>query len=279
MSIWKIAGVQMDCHLGDIRQNRDAICRFLQETATQGAKLSIFPECALTGYSFPSKEAALDVAETIHGPSLNQIQQVCEQLQVWAVVGFLEKDETSGDVFNSAALIGPGQDTVNYRKVHLPCLGVDRFVTPGDKPFAVHEIGDLRIGMTICYDGSFPEASRILTLQGADLIVLPTNWPTNAERAATYLVSARALENHVYYAAINRVGEESGFQFIGKSRIVDYHGDTLAIAEQATPTIIYAEIEPEKARKKQIVNIPGEYEVNRVRDRRPEMYDWLTKPS
>lgn len=115
------------------------------------------------------------------------------------------------------------------------------------------------------------------TLLGADLIVLPTNWPQAAHRAANILVSARALENHVYYAAVNRVGEEAGFHFIGSSRIVDTNGDPLAISHDDAPTILYAEIDPEKARQKQIVNIPGEYEVNRVKNRRPEMYELITR--
>src|SRR5256885_901773 len=74
---------------------------------------------------------------------------------------------------------------------------------------------ELRIGMNICYDGSFPEAARCLMLLGADLIVLPTNWPTGAISTAKTLIPARALENHLYYAAVNRVGTERGFQFIG----------------------------------------------------------------
>jgi predicted amidohydrolase len=88
-------------------------------------------------------------------------------------------------------------------------------------------------------------------------------------------VQTRALENHVYYAAVNRIGEERGFRFIGQSRIVDYNSDLLAAAEGDEATILYAEIDPEKARNKRIVNIPGEYEVDRVADRRPEMYPGL----
>lgn len=276
MSKWKVAGVQMDCRLADRDHNLSTVCARLRQAAGSGARLVIFPECALTGYGFPDRESAWAVAEPLTGASFQRLQAECNDLNVWAVVGFLERDEQSEKMYNSCALVGPGCRPVSYRKIHLPCLGVDRFVDPGDRPFAVHEMEDLRLGMTICYDGSFPEASRILTLQGADLIVLPTNWPSGAMRAANYLVSARALENHVYYAAVNRVGDEAGFHFIGRSRIVDYHGDVLAISEEEAEAILYAEIEPEKARKKQIVNIPGQYEVNRVGHRRPEFYGPLT---
>src|SRR6202030_44525 len=108
-----------------------------------------------------------------------------------------------------------------YRKAHRPFLGVDRFTAPGDRPFAVHDLGGLRVGIHICYDGSFPESARVLTLLGADLVVLPTNWPPGAAGTAKYLVPARALENQVFYAAVNRVGTERGFAFIGRTRIID----------------------------------------------------------
>src|SRR5205823_8655093 len=97
-------------------------------------------------------------------------------------------------------------------------------------------------------------------------------WPPGARCTARFLVPARALENHVYYAAVNRVGEERGFPFIGQSRIVDCSGEMLAVSETDREEILYATIEPAKARQKRIVQIPGKYEVDRVHDRRPEMY-------
>ncbi|MSO22415.1 MAG: hypothetical protein EXQ58_03980 [Acidobacteria bacterium] len=66
-----------------------------------------------------------------------------------------------------------------------------------------------------------------MALRGADLVVLPTNWPTGAEEFTEYLVNARSLKNHTFSAAINRVGEERGFRFIGRSRILDVTGRTL----------------------------------------------------
>ena len=132
--------------------------------------------------------------------------------------------------------------------------------------------------MTTCYDGSFPESARVLTLLGADLVVLPTNWPTGARSTAKYLVQARALENHIYYAAVNRVGEERGFPFIGQSRIVDVTGELLAASTSDRPEILYADIDPQRARARHIVKIPGKYELHRTADRRPEMYGVLCEP-
>jgi predicted amidohydrolase len=277
MRTWKIAGVQMDCRLAEKGHNLEAVRARLREAAGHGAQLVIFPECILTGYGFESKEEAWPHAEPMPGPSAEALTADCRALGVWAVVGALERATETNDLFNVALLIGPQGLRAVYRKIHLPFLGVDRFTTPGDRPFAVHDLGGLRVGMTICYDGSFPESARVLMLQGADLVVLPTNWPTGATNTVKYLVQARALENCIYFAAVNRVGLERGFRFIGQSRLIDVRGELLASAGDG-PEIVYADIDPERARAKHIVNIPGKYELHRIHDRRPEMYGPLCDP-
>jgi 5-aminopentanamidase len=270
MPLWKIAAVQMDCKFADRAYNLEAMILRLRETADQGARLTVFPECALTGYCYDSKDEAWPHAESIPGPGTLALAAECQRLGIWAVAGMLE---TSGDdLFNTAVLLGPQGIRGSYRKIHLPFLGVDRFTTPGDRPFAVHDLDGLRLGITICYDGSFPEAARCLMLLGADLVVLPTNWPPGAASTVKYLIQARALENRIYYAAVDRVGTERGFHFIGQSRIVDVSGELLAVTETDAPAILYADIDPERARDKHIVNIPGKHEIHRTADRRPEMY-------
>lgn len=278
MSTWRIAGVQMDCQLGNTAANWSEIRTRLREAAALDARLVLFPECTLSGYGFASKEQAWPHAESIPGPTTRELSRECRELKVWAAMGMLEKDD-KGRLFNSCALVGPDGDFLSYRKLHLPYLGVDRFVTPGDRPLAVHDLGGLRVGMNICYDGSFPEASRVLALLGADLILLPTNWPTKAMCTAQYLAAARALENRVFYMAVNRTGDESGFHFIGQSRIHDCTGDLLAVCDHDRPAILVADIDPARARQKRIVHVPGEYEIDRVHDRRPEMYGLLTEPN
>jgi predicted amidohydrolase len=278
MNLWKIAGVQMDCSFKNTQANLGDLRSKLRQAADMGARLVLFPECILTGYGFDTKESAWPVAQTIPGPATEAMQGDCQKLGVWAAFGLLEKDEATGRIFNACALTGPAGQLFSYRKLHLPFLGIDRFATPGDRPLAVHDLGGLRVGMTICYDGSFPEASRVLGLQGADLILLPTNWATAGMCAAQYLSAARALENRVYYMAVNRIGDEEGFHYIGESRIHNVNGDLMAHAGHDRPAILIAEIDADKSRQKKIVNIPGKYEIDRIRDRRPEMYGLVTEP-
>jgi predicted amidohydrolase len=273
---FRIAGVQMDVQLGRVQQNLARIEVYLQEAARQGARLVAFPECALCGYCFENLDEARPHAETVPGPSTQRLAELCRELNVFAVVGLLESDGPR--VFNACALLGPAGPAGVYRKVHLPYLGVDMHTTPGDRPFEVHDAGAVRLGMGICYDAAFPEASRVMALEGADLIVLPTNWPPGAECTADFVINARALENHVYFLAVNRVGHERGFQFIGRSKICDPSGRVLALAGGEREEVIYAEIDPALARRKRVIRVPGKHEIDRFADRRPELYGAIVEP-
>jgi len=275
----RIAGVQMDVRLGDKVHNLSQIECFAREAADHGAKLVVFPECAVTGYCFASLEEALPFAETFENgecESVRRLEQICRDLQIHIVVGMLERDESREDrLFNVCVCVGPNGLVGKYRKTHLPQLGIDNFATPGDQ-YEVFEAAGVRIGMLICYDASFPEASRILSLEGAELIVLPTNWPFGADPTADYVVNARASENKVYFMAVNRIGLERGFQFIGKSKICDVHGNNLDVSDRTNQTIVYADIDPQEARDKRIDRGPG-HSIDRFKDRRPDLYGRLSE--
>lgn len=272
----KISGVQMDVRLGEVEANLQRMIDFHRQTRGAGAALTVFPECALTGYCFDCRDEALPFAQTIPGPATEAFQRVCRQVGGAVVFGLLERD---GDrLFNATAFVSGEGVIGSYRKVHLPFLGIDMHTDYGDRPFAVHEFQGVRVGMIICYDGGFPESTRCLTLLGADLIVLPTNWPPGAECAADYTSNARAMENTVYYMAVNRVGTERGVTFIGRSRICDPLGRTIADADGVSETILYADIDVERARNKRLVRVAGKNEVNRIADRRPEMYGPIVAP-
>ena len=272
----KIAAVQIDIALGRPDDNLARIEQRLEEAAGRGARLVVFPECALTGYCFDSREEALPLAQPVPGPATEQVTRACRRLGTFAVFGLLERDTDA--LYNAAALVGPQGLVGSYRKAHLPYLGVDRFTTPGNRPFAVHQAGDLRVGMLICYDSSFPEATRVLALLGADVVVLPTNWPPGAECVAAHGVNTRAMENHIYFLTANRVGHERGFDFIGQSKICNCSGAVLASADTREETIIYGDVDPLVARNKHIVRVPGKHHIDRFADRRPDLYGPLCAP-
>jgi predicted amidohydrolase len=271
----KIAGVQMD---PKIMANRDNLGRVLNEAraaAGKGADLVVFPECALTGYVFSSREEAKPYMEPIPGPSTAALEKCCRQLGIHLIAGLLEIDGEK--CFNAAVLVGPKGLVGKYRKNHLPYLGVDRFLDRGDRPFEVHRTPIGKIGLHICYDCNFPESGRVMALQGADILALPTNWPDGRGNIARYVVNARAFENKVHVVAVDRVGEERGVRFLGRSKIVDAWGNTLAEGSSDREETLYGEVSLAEARQKRIVVKEGEFEVDFIADRRPELYGELVK--
>lgn len=266
----QISAVQLDVILNDTSANLAELKRIVESEAAAGSELVVFPECFTTGYCFDSLDEAMQAAETLDGPAIEFVTQVCARSNCHTVFGMLEKD---GDrLFNVSVLVGPNGLVGRYRKIHLPYLGVDRFTTPGDLPFEVFEASGVRIGMLICYDGGFPEAARVLALQGADLILLPTNWPPGAEYMSEFSVNSRAMENGVYFAAVNRIGLERGFSFIGRSRICNPVGATVETANHNDFAILRTEIDVAQSRQKRIVRVPGKHVIDRLADRRPDMY-------
>ncbi len=268
----RVAVAQTNPRLGHNAENLTDIVARLREAAANGAQLAVFPECAISGYGFADLEAARAAAESVPGPTTAALSGVCAELGLYTVVGLLER--AGEHVFNTAVLVGPEGLLGSYRKVHLPYLGVDRFATPGDRGFEVWDTALGCVGIAICYDLRFPEALRALALQGADIIALPTNWPETSELMPDFVTRTRALENRTYLLACNRVGEESGFRFFGRSQVVGTSGKVFVEATGGLQTI-YADIEPARAREKRIVIREGAFEMDTFADRRPECYGVL----
>jgi predicted amidohydrolase len=276
-NIIKIAAVQTNPALMKNEVNLNVILSNTREAADNGANLIVFPECALTGYIFNSREEAFPYAETIPGPTTKKIAALCKQMNVCVIFGLLEKDNDK--LYNAAALISPEGVIGSYRKNHLPYLGIDRFVDRGNRPFEVYATPAGNIGIEICYDIIFPENSRVMTLKGADILALPTNFPKGrGEMITDHVVTTRAIENRVHVVTANRIGSERGHNFSGLSKIVSATWETLALASPDTEEIIYAEVDPDVARKKRDTIKPGQHETDFIKDRRPELYGIISEP-
>lgn len=270
----KVAAVQMDVKITEKERNLAKVIENFTAAARAGAKIAIFPECALTGYCFTSLEEAGRVAESVPGPSTEKIAAAAKELGATVVVGLLERE---GDrIFNAAVVVGPQGIHGSYRKIHRVCLGIDRFDEVGDKPFPVFATAHGKIGVNICYDCSFPEAGRIVKLKGAQILAIPTNWPVGSD-SWQHTPKVRATENHLVVVAADRVGEERGFRFAGHSQIVDFTGKVLAEAGETEETIVYGEVDLASADVNKVVRIPGQWEFDRIATRRPEMYGAITE--
>ena len=275
-NILKVAAVQIDPKLMKKEKNLDKIFLRIQEAAAEKAKLIIFPECALTGYMFLSREEALPFAEVIPGPATAKIAGLCAKLGVYVVFGLLEL--YNGKLYNAAALVGPDGFIGKYRKTHIPKFGVDAFVERGDKPFEVFRTPIGNIGILICHDATFPESARVLMLQGADIIVITTNWPRQGDIVSRYLINTRAFENFVHIVACDRVGIERNSKFLGMSKIVNARGMTRSAAGIRKEEILYANLDLSYARIKFMPDPAGGKVFDIVNDRRPEFYGDIARP-
>ncbi|TWU40716.1 carbon-nitrogen hydrolase family protein [Novipirellula artificiosorum] len=270
-----IACVQTDIGFANRSENQNRIGDALGEASKRGAELVVMPECMLSGYAYESRDHAMEQAITLDHPVFGEIAQVCAARRLHVTFGFLETDGQR--LFNASVLVGPAGIAGHYRKIHLPHLGVDRFVDRGDIPYQAFPAGEAKVGLAICYDSSFPEPMRVLGLGGAEIIALGTNWPTAAERTAQIVPPARSMENHLFFVAANRIGSEGGFEFCGRSSICGPDGVVLAQSHDNAPVILYADVNLTEARNKRIERTPGTHVIDRFKDRCPEFYGRITE--
>jgi predicted amidohydrolase len=266
----RVAVVQMQPAVLDAKSNLTRILDMTNEAAAREARLAVFPEVALSGYVITPEEAE-GLAQPVPGPATEAITQACLKAGIHVILGLLERD-TDGTLFNTSVLIGPQGLLSRYRKIHLPLLGVDRYLASGDAFLPPVDTPAGRIGLLICYDLRFPEPCRVLALLGAQLIALSTAWPVAGTLYPDYMARSRAAENRIYLTAANRCGEERGTRYLGRSVIVAPDGAILAEASPDLEEILYAEIDPGLSDAKRLVLTPGEYELDLWGDRRPDLY-------
>ena len=273
----RVAACQIDPQLGEVDRNLERIERAVLEAARRGAELAVLPEAAVTGYAYNSLDEALPVARRATMLAADLLSGLAREHQLSIICGSLEPE--GDEIYNVAYILAADGRRFQYRKTHLPFLGIDRYATRGPDAPQVYELDGLRVGVLICYDLRFPEAARICALDGADLIALPTNWPVGVEFHPELFAPARAAENHCYLLACDRVGTERGTTFLGRSLLVDYDGHRLATASDVDEEVLVAEVEPGAARATHVRLRPGEHEWDTLADRHPGLYGRLLAPA
>jgi predicted amidohydrolase len=257
------------------RENKQENIRKIEEVTAkakrQGADLVIFPELFLTGYVV--RDQLYERAETIPGPSSQRIKQIAKDNKIHIIFGMPELSEkTRATIFNTSVFIGPEGLIGKYRKMYLPTHSVfeeKRHFRPGYQT-AAFETAIGRIGLCICYDIFFPEVTRLIRLQGAQLIVCISASPAVRRSYFEILTAARALENTAFLAYVNLVGVQDGLQFWGGSRLVGPTGDVISKAKYDEEDFVICEVNYGDIR-------PAETFIPTLRDLRPELFDELKR--
>jgi len=210
------------------------------------ADLIVLPESVTTGFSPAGDVGALwDVIDAIPGKFTDEVTRWAQELGTYIVFPTYERGDKEGVIYNSAALIGPGGVMGVYRKTHpFPSERLEGggWTTPGKEPCCVETpLG--KIGIIICYDGDFPELSRVTALMGAEVICRPSAFLRTFDQWEL-TNKARAYDNHVYVIATNSVGfDASGAQYFGGSMIVHPSGMKLAQA-RCSDEFIWVTLDP-----------------------------------
>lgn len=259
-------------------------CRLIEEAAGKGVEIIGFCELFLTPF-FPNRLAA-DHAKwfiELKDPRIQPVLKAAKDNRMALVFPFGEK--SGKHLYNSTAVFDPlGQLVGTYRKTHIPAIfpselkggtgSYEKFYfAPGDK-LPVFDVGNIKIGVQICYDRKFPEGSRALAVQGAEILFIPICAASYGEsklrdKAWDVPLKARAYENGIFVVAINRAGDEHGRHHLGRSMIISPIGaDIICEAGETEPELLVATLDLDDVSVAQ-TSLPW------WRDRRPDLYGHL----
>ena len=238
--------------------------------AATGADLVVLPESATTGFTPDcSTEALWDLVAEVPGSLTEPLQEVARELGVHVCVGTYERGLQRGVVHNTSVLIAPDGDVISvYRKTHPFCtehVSGGGWVTPGDT-VSVVDTALGKIGMIICFDGDYPELTRIQAVQGAEVICRPSALLRSAD--VWELTSrARAYDNHVYVIGANATGTDpAGVFYFGNSHIVTPVGHIVAKAASHEGWVS-ARLDPQDALRSQTPGSNVGQAFDHLRDR------------
>lgn len=232
---WDILSAQPDANVAQVTQMTDAL----------DVHLLILPELCTSGYLL-SKDQLRALAITIPGPGLESFIALAKARSACVIAGVVERD--GAHLYNTAIIVSPQGFIGAQRKIHLTRL--ERATFTQGTTSEVFTVGDLRFGIVTCFDAWFPELSRALCVQGAQLLCQPAAFggPQTLD-----IMRVRAMENHVFVATANRTGQEmlDGMTatFRGESRLVGCHGELIVTASQE-PAVVAGEFDPKLASSK-----------------------------
>lgn len=260
---FKVGLIQMSASLNPEENLKRAAAR-IEEAAHSGTNVICLPELFRLQYFCQCEDTAFfDLAESIPGPTTEMLGKIARRAKIVIIASIFER-RASGIYHNSAVVINAdGEIAGLYRKMHIPddpSYYEKFYFTPGDLGFRAFDTEAGRIGTLICWDQWYPEAARLVALQGASILFYPTaiGWhPQEKEEFGGAQIDAwrtvqrgHAIANGVYVAAINRVGYEkppggSGIEFWGSSFLCDPQGVMLAEAGTNKEEILIGEVDLE----------------------------------
>ncbi|WP_339253101.1 N-carbamoylputrescine amidase [Paenibacillus sp. FSL P2-0136] len=275
----KVAATQMSCS-GDIDENIRKAETLVREAAAQGAQIILLQELFETPY-FCQKEKSDYYAyatELEQNKAVNHFKAIAKELAVVLPISFYEKKNYAR--YNSLAVIdADGTVMGKYRKSHIPDgPGYEEkfYFNPGDTGFKVWNTRYAKIGVGVCWDQWYPEAARVMSLMGAEILFYPTAIGSEPQDGSIdskdhwqTCMLGHAAANLIPVVASNRIGketdEDSSIDFYGSSFIAGPQGNKIVEAGRDEQTVLVSEFDLDALEI-------GRIEWGIFRDRRPELY-------
>lgn len=237
----KIALLQWDTYWEDPESNFGRVRELLDEVVDEETpELVSLPELFATGFSMNVDE----LAEPVGGPTYEFLSKQAQRYDLFLQGSILERAGNRGK--NVAIIFNPdGEVICRYAKIHpFSYADEDQYYEPGTRVETTDILG-ITVCPVICYDLRFPELFRKGIQNGAELFLVPANWPTARLDHWNTLLHARAIENQTYVAAANRTGEGNGLKYPGHSTLVDPWGETVDVLDDQEGVLI-GHVDPER---------------------------------
>lgn len=239
----------------DLDANADLVAQWTTKAAEAGAEVVIFPEATMRAFGYP----LIPIAEPLDGPWARRVRDIAEEAGVVVIVGMFTPGQDEEHVYNTALVTGPGVET-HYHKLHM----YDAFgfcesdtVSAGNDLVTV-DIGDVRLGLAICYDIRFPDLFIALARKGAHAIAVPASWQKGEGKVEAWrtVVNARALDSTAYLLACGQAlpsaagveAKDKAPTGVGHSLVVSPAGVILHEAGDG-PELVLVDVEPEAVEK------------------------------
>lgn len=223
----KIALVSLNQAWEDKEANLHVCEQYIKKASDEGVDLIIFPEMTLTGFSNNISFTAEDYENS---QTVQKFSTLAKKFSINTVFGVVVKDNDKA-LNNALFMDKNGQILGRYTKIHpFSFAGEDRFFNAGSTLSTV-EVDSMKIGLSICYDLRFPELYSAMAKE-CDMVINIANWPAKRVEHWNALLRARAIENQIFIAGINRTGrDDNGLEYIESSNIFNANGEMLESTE------------------------------------------------